>query len=111
MHEQLIVGNVMAYRIGRHVVVEARGRCAFVPGWSMSPRSSVAERPPCKRDDGGSNPSAGSNGRVSWIGDTRVEESCGNVFEDLGLPDADELLARAERALRRIRASSRNRND
>jgi GNAT superfamily N-acetyltransferase len=27
---------------------------------------------------------------------TKVEESCGNVFQDLGLPDADKLLAKAK---------------
>jgi predicted XRE-type DNA-binding protein len=32
-----------------------------------------------------------------------VEDSCGNVFADLGLPDADERLAKAELA-REIRA-------
>jgi predicted XRE-type DNA-binding protein len=33
-----------------------------------------------------------------------VEESSGNVFADLGLPDADELLAKAElvRTIRRL---------
>ncbi len=29
--------------------------------------------------------------------DCTVTESCGNVFEDLGLPDADRLLEDAER--------------
>ena len=30
----------------------------------------------------------------------RIEESTGNVFEDLGLPESDELLAKAELARR-----------
>jgi predicted XRE-type DNA-binding protein len=30
----------------------------------------------------------------------KVTESCGNVFADLGLPDADELMTKAKLALR-----------
>ncbi len=30
----------------------------------------------------------------------KIDESSGNVFEDLGLPDSDELLAKAELARR-----------
>ena len=31
---------------------------------------------------------------------TSIKQTSGNVFADLGLPDADELLAKAELALR-----------
>ncbi len=32
--------------------------------------------------------------------DIKITESCGNVFEDIGLHDAEQALARAELALR-----------
>jgi hypothetical protein len=37
--------------------------------------------------------------------DLIVHDSCGNVFADMGMPDAEERLARAElaRAIRRAR--------
>jgi len=33
-----------------------------------------------------------------------VEEGCGNVFADIGLPDAEEQLAKAELAIRIVNA-------
>lgn len=71
--EQVVAGNVMAYQSGREVVVEARGHCALVPVWSMNPirRRSI-----------------------------RVEESCGNVYRDLGLPNADELFTKSVESFR-----------
>lgn len=71
--EQVVAGNVMAYRSGREVVVEARGHCAVVPGWSMKPK--------LKR-------------RIN------VTRSCGNVYADLGLPDADELYSKSVESFR-----------
>lgn len=94
MHGELqFVGNVLAYRDGRQTTVEVRGRCASVPTWSLRPPRwmcrdcSVARRCNKRR--------------------CIVTQSSGNVFRDLGLPDADRLLAQAEASLRSASRRSR----
>lgn len=90
MHaEQLFTGRVFAYRDGRQATVEVRGPCASVPAWSlraprwMCRRCLVARR--CNKRQ------------------CVVTDGSGNVFRDLGLPNPDRLLARAEASLRRSR--------
>ena len=42
------------------------------------------------------------------MSDQRIVESGGNVFADLGLPDADETLAKADLAREIVRLIQRN---
>lgn len=52
---------------------------------------------------------SGSAVKKSSFDDIEITESCGNVFRDLGLRNADELLAKAELSLAITRAiRSRN---
>lgn len=93
--EQLFVGNVLAYRDGRQATVQIRGRAASVPTWSLRPprwmcRNCLIARSCDKRR-------------------CRVTVGSGNVFRDLGLPNADRLLAQAEALLSASRRSKRSR--